>query len=137
MVTTQNQQDWIAKLLRYQFDSIYKPRKENRVVDALSMMVDVIRGLDSGGLVIGDGAIESIHSKMPSKGHLSPSRESWSRRSCSGQTGSFLGQTDSAAQQPKRSEVAQSKLIQPRRVSSQQCPAQLPRHSRGKLTSQG
>jgi len=35
-ITTQNQQNWLANLLDYEFDIIYKPRVTNKVVDALS-----------------------------------------------------------------------------------------------------
>lgn len=39
-VSTQNQQDWIAKLLGHQFDIIYKLGKENRAANALSTVME-------------------------------------------------------------------------------------------------
>lgn len=35
-ITTQNQQNWIARLLGYNFEIVYKSRVTNKVVDALS-----------------------------------------------------------------------------------------------------
>lgn len=37
-VTTMDQQNWVAKLLGYRFDIVYKPGLENRGTDALSRM---------------------------------------------------------------------------------------------------
>lgn len=35
-ITTSDQQNWVAKLLSYNFEILYKPGQENRAVDALS-----------------------------------------------------------------------------------------------------
>lgn len=40
-VTAMDQQNWMAKLLGYQFDVVYKPGLENKVADALSRQFDV------------------------------------------------------------------------------------------------
>nr|GEV03683.1 Ty3/gypsy retrotransposon protein [Tanacetum cinerariifolium] len=40
-ITTIDQQNWVAKLLGYQFTICYKPGKENRVADALSHIPEV------------------------------------------------------------------------------------------------
>nr|GEW24460.1 retrotransposon-related protein [Tanacetum cinerariifolium] len=40
-ITTIDQQNWVAKLLGYQFTICYKPGKENRVADALSRIPEV------------------------------------------------------------------------------------------------
>jgi len=39
-ITTQNQQNWLAKLMGYDFDIVYKARKNNIVADALSRVVE-------------------------------------------------------------------------------------------------
>jgi len=41
-ITIQNQQSWLAKLMRYEFDIVYKSGKTNKLVDALSRVVDDI-----------------------------------------------------------------------------------------------
>ena len=37
-MTTSSQQVWLAKLMAYDFDIVYKKGKDNRVVNALSRM---------------------------------------------------------------------------------------------------
>lgn len=37
-ITTADQQNWLAKLLGYQFEVVYKPDLENKAVDSLSRL---------------------------------------------------------------------------------------------------
>jgi len=39
-ITTPEQQKWVSKLLRYKYEIVYKPGKENLAADALSRMTD-------------------------------------------------------------------------------------------------
>lgn len=41
-ITTVDQQNWVAKLLGYHFEVIYKPGPENKAVDSLSRQVEEI-----------------------------------------------------------------------------------------------
>jgi len=39
-ITTQNEQNWLAKLMGYEFDIVYKIDASNRVVDAISRKME-------------------------------------------------------------------------------------------------